>query len=155
MDWLSTQRSKIDALILEGIADMRQLKNELAQASAHDYRSIMLPVLSTFGQAIMEDLVARDAFEKAKAGGEALLAELTTLDTEKNNKGGNPTKHTQEKVREQAILKQWKELEHIIKVEAELKDAFEYLSQQKQLAENINGSGNITAKEQRPQQLAL
>ncbi|KAF8378375.1 hypothetical protein HHK36_029714 [Tetracentron sinense] len=94
---LSVELSKIDARIMRSVTGMQQLELKLGPFSAHDYRSIMLPLVKSFMRAHLEDLVDNDAKEKSDAAREAFLAELA-LDAKKSiNRGGDHSKQIQEK----------------------------------------------------------
>ncbi|XP_057983147.1 uncharacterized protein LOC131168020 [Malania oleifera] len=94
---LSIELSKIDARILRSFVAMHQLELKIWLLSALDYRSIMMPLLKSFMQAHLVDLVDKDALEKSDAARDAFLAELA-LDAAKNtNSGGNQAKQMQAK----------------------------------------------------------
>ncbi|KAA8530304.1 hypothetical protein F0562_005013 [Nyssa sinensis] len=125
---------EIDARILRILTDMNQLENKIVQVSAHDYRSIMLPLVKSFMLARFEDFVDRDTTQKSDAARE--IAELV-LDGKKNiNQGGDQTKYTQQELKERKFeesLKYQRQIEN----EAEL----EQLEEQ-----NKKSCGTIPAK---------
>ncbi|KAI3987780.1 hypothetical protein MKX01_028514 [Papaver californicum] len=94
---LSVELSKSDARIMRTVVGMQQLELKLGPLSSHDYQAIMLPLVKSFMQSHLEELVDKDAREKSDAAREAFLAELA-LDAKKNlNKGGDHSKLVQEK----------------------------------------------------------
>ncbi|KAF8390293.1 hypothetical protein HHK36_024818 [Tetracentron sinense] len=94
---LSLELSKIDARIMWNVAGMQQLEVKLGSCSAYNYRWIMLALLKSYLRAHFENLVDKDAQEKADAARESFLAELA-LDTKKSiDRGGDHSKQTQEK----------------------------------------------------------
>ncbi|MCL7026748.1 hypothetical protein MKW94_026137 [Papaver nudicaule] len=94
---LSVELSKSDARIMRVVIGMQQLELKLGPLSSHDYRAIMLPLVKSFMQSHLEELVDKDAREKSDAAREAFLAELA-LDAKKSlNKGGDHSKLVQEK----------------------------------------------------------
>ncbi|KAA8530308.1 hypothetical protein F0562_005017 [Nyssa sinensis] len=97
---LYVELCEIDARILWIVGQMKQLEIKLALLSAHDYRSIMFPLLKSFMLAHFEDLVDKDATEKSDAAREAFLAELALDDRKNINKGGNQTKHKQKMLKD-------------------------------------------------------
>ncbi|KAI3977988.1 hypothetical protein MKX01_032365 [Papaver californicum] len=93
----SVQLSKSDARIMRTVVGMQQLELKLGPLSSHDYRAIMLPLVKSFMQSHLEELVDKDAREKSDAARVAFLAELA-LDAKKSlNKGGDCSKLVQEK----------------------------------------------------------
>nr|XP_011464559.1 PREDICTED: uncharacterized protein LOC101311291 isoform X2 [Fragaria vesca subsp. vesca] len=102
------QLSKIDARIMRNVTGMQQLEVKLEPVSAHDYRSIVLPLVKSYLRAHLEDLAEKDATEKSDAAREAFLAELA-LDSKKGVKGGNDNaRHTQEKVKDKKKNKEYR-----------------------------------------------
>lgn len=94
---LSVELSKIDARIMRNVNVMQQLELKLEPVSAHDYRSIMLPLVKSYLRAHLEDLAEKDATEKSDAAREAFLAELAR-DSKKGVRGGSDnSRHSQEK----------------------------------------------------------
>ncbi|CAL5369969.1 unnamed protein product [Camellia sinensis] len=92
IDESSKELGQIEGLIVRGFTVARQLVVKFMQASRHDYRSIMLPLLKSFMRAKFEALVNEDAKQKSAAAEEAFLSELA-LEAKKNmSKGGNNTK---------------------------------------------------------------
>lgn len=129
------QLSKIDARIMRNVTGMQQLELKLEPVSAHDYRSILLPLvksylrvdieqldlivefLAFFGpnfnfnisfQAHLEDLAEKDATEKSDAAREAFLAELA-LDSKKGARGGSDnSKHMHDKTKDKRKHKEFR-----------------------------------------------
>ncbi|KAI4343823.1 hypothetical protein L6164_011129 [Bauhinia variegata] len=93
---LSIELSKIDARIMRSVTGMQQLELKLEPVSAHDYRSILLPLVKSYLRAHLEDLAEKDAREKSDAAREAFLAELA-LDSKKVVKGGIDPRHLEKK----------------------------------------------------------
>ncbi|KAI3858954.1 hypothetical protein MKW98_028687 [Papaver atlanticum] len=94
---LSVELSKSDARIMRTVVGMQQLELKLGPLSSYDYRAIMLPLVKSFMQSHLEELVDKDAREKSDAAREAFLAELA-LDAKKSlNKGGDHSKLVPEK----------------------------------------------------------
>ncbi|KAK1373319.1 Inactive ubiquitin carboxyl-terminal hydrolase 54 [Heracleum sosnowskyi] len=85
---LSIELNKIDARLLRCVTEMQHLEAKLEPTSAHDYRSILLPLLKSFIRAHLEDLAEKYATEKSDAAREAFLAELA-LDSKKGIVKGN------------------------------------------------------------------
>ncbi|XP_015879540.3 uncharacterized protein LOC107415685 isoform X1 [Ziziphus jujuba] len=105
---LYIELSKIDARIMRNVSGMQQLELKLEPVSAHDYRSILLPLVKSYLRAHLEDLAEKDATEKSDAAREAFLAELA-LDSKKGVKGGNDfSRHTQEKSKDKKKNKEYK-----------------------------------------------
>ncbi|XP_050376069.1 uncharacterized protein LOC126793558 isoform X2 [Argentina anserina] len=105
---LYVELSKIDARIMRNVTEMRQLEVKLDPVSAHDYRSIILPLVKSYLRAHLEDLAEKDATEKSDAAREAFLAELA-LDSKKGVKGGNDNlRHTQEKSKDKKKNKEYR-----------------------------------------------
>ncbi|KAM5570640.1 hypothetical protein ABKV19_011338 [Rosa sericea] len=105
---LYVELSKIDARIMRNVTGMQQLEVKLEPVSAHDYRSIVLPLVKSYLRAHLEDLAEKDATEKSDAAREAFLAELA-LDSKKGVKGGNDNlRHTQEKAKDKKKNKEYR-----------------------------------------------
>ncbi|BFG32689.1 hypothetical protein CerSpe_189630 [Prunus speciosa] len=105
---LYVELSTIDARIMRNVTGMQQLEIKLEPVSAHDYRSILLPLVKSYLRAHLEDLAERDATEKSDAAREAFLAELA-LDSKKAVRGGNDSlRHTQEKTKDKKKNKEYK-----------------------------------------------
>ncbi|XP_039013323.1 uncharacterized protein LOC120142942 [Hibiscus syriacus] len=85
---LSVELSKLDARIMRNVIGMQQLEVKLEPVSAHDYRSILLPLVKSYLRVHLEDLAEKDATEKSDAAREAFLAELAR-DSKKGIRGGN------------------------------------------------------------------
>ncbi|KDP31191.1 hypothetical protein JCGZ_11567 [Jatropha curcas] len=97
---ISLELMKIDARIMRNVSGMQQLELKLEPISAHDYRSILLPLVKSYMRAHLEDLAEKDATEKSDAAREAFLAELA-LDSKKGTRGGTDNlRNTQEKSKE-------------------------------------------------------
>ncbi|KAG5536729.1 hypothetical protein RHGRI_024228 [Rhododendron griersonianum] len=105
---LATELSKLDARMMRNLGGMQQLEIKLEHISAHDYRSVLLPLVKSFVRARLEDLAEKDATEKSDAVREAFLAELA-LDSRKGNGGGSDhSKHAHEKTKEKKKNKEHK-----------------------------------------------
>ncbi|XWS60629.1 hypothetical protein CRYUN_Cryun07bG0051700 [Craigia yunnanensis] len=105
---LSVELSKIDARIMRNVTGMQQLELKLEPVSAHDYRSIMLPLVKSYLRARLEDLAEKDATEKSDAAREAFLAELAR-DTKKGVRGGSDnSRHSQEKSKDKKKNKEFR-----------------------------------------------
>ncbi|XP_025792659.1 uncharacterized protein LOC112873810 isoform X4 [Panicum hallii] len=95
---------KIDAKIMRNVAVMHQLEHKLGHASSLDYRMILVPLIKTFLQTHLEELVDKDAKERSDAAREAFLAELA-LDAKKNASKGGDMKQYHEKSKDKKKLK--------------------------------------------------
>ncbi|XVF09167.1 hypothetical protein REPUB_Repub07fG0068300 [Reevesia pubescens] len=105
---LSVELSKIDARIMRNVTGMQQLEVKLEPASAHDYRTILLPLVKSYLRAHLEDLAEKDATEKSDAAREAFLAELAR-DSKKGVRGGNDNSRTsQEKSKDKKKNKEFR-----------------------------------------------
>lgn len=105
---LSIELSKIDARIMRNVTGMQQLELKLEPVSAHDYRSILLPLVKSYLRAHLEDLAEKDATEKSDAAREAFLAELA-LDSKKSVRGGSDnSRHTHEKTKDKRKNKEYR-----------------------------------------------
>lgn len=105
---LSIELSKIDARIMRNVTGMQQLELKLEPVSAHDYRSILLPLVKSYLRAHLEDLAEKDATEKSDAAREAFLAELA-LDSKKSVRGGSDnSRHTHEKIKDKKKNKEYR-----------------------------------------------
>lgn len=105
---LSIELSKIDARILRNVNGMQLLEAKLDPASAHDYRSIVVPLLKSYLRARLEDLAEKDATEKSDAAREAFLAELA-LDSRKGVGGEiDNSRHLNEKLKDKRKNKEYK-----------------------------------------------
>lgn len=80
---ITMELSKIDAKIMRNVAVMHQLEHKLGPASSLDYRTVLIPLMKSFLQTHLEELVDKDARERSDAAREAFLAELA-LDAKKN-----------------------------------------------------------------------
>ncbi|KAL6901790.1 hypothetical protein ACP4OV_004666 [Aristida adscensionis] len=96
---ISTELSKIEARIMRNVAVMQQLEHKLGPASTLDYRTILVPLLKSFLQCHLEELVDQDARERSDAAREAFLAELA-LDAKKNASKGSDVKQSHGKSRD-------------------------------------------------------
>ncbi|XP_062209984.1 uncharacterized protein LOC133911660 [Phragmites australis] len=101
---ITIELGKIDARIMRNVAVMQQLEHKLGPASALDYRTILLPVMKSFLQSHLEELVDKDARERSDAAREAFLAELA-LDAEKNASKGGDMKQSTEKSKDKKKFK--------------------------------------------------
>ncbi|XP_022738696.1 uncharacterized protein LOC111291303 isoform X2 [Durio zibethinus] len=105
---LSVELSKIDARIMRNVTGMQQLEVKLEPVSAHDYLSILLPLVKSYLRAHLEDLAEKDATEKSDAAREAFLAELAR-DSKKGVRGGNDnSRHSQEKNKDKKKNKEFR-----------------------------------------------
>ncbi|KAM1026094.1 hypothetical protein ACFX13_039776 [Malus domestica] len=105
---LYVELSKIDVRIMRNVTGMQQLEVKLEPVSAHDYRSILLPLVKSYLRAHLEDLAEKDATEKSDAAREAFLAELA-LDSKKGVRGENDNlRHTQEKTKDKKKNKEFR-----------------------------------------------
>ncbi|PPR91316.1 hypothetical protein GOBAR_AA29373 [Gossypium barbadense] len=105
---LSLELSKIDARIMRNVTGMQQLELKLESVSAHDYQSIMLPLVKSYLRAHLEDMAEKDATEKSDAAREAFLAELAR-DAKKVARGGSGnSRHSQEKVKDKKKNKEFR-----------------------------------------------
>ncbi|KAK0588126.1 hypothetical protein LWI29_034754 [Acer saccharum] len=105
---LSVELSKIDARIMRNVTGMQQLELKLEPISAHDYRSILLPLVQSYLRAHLENLAEKDATEKSDAAREAFLAELA-LDSKKGaRKGSDNSKHMHDKTKDKRKNKEFR-----------------------------------------------
>ncbi|TYH42024.1 hypothetical protein ES332_D11G034800v1 [Gossypium tomentosum] len=105
---LSLELSKIDARIMRNVTGMQQLELKLESVSAHDYQSIMLPLVKSYLRAHLEDMAEKNATEKSDAAREAFLAELAR-DAKKVARGGSGnSRHSQEKVKDKKKNKEFR-----------------------------------------------
>ncbi|XP_035541362.1 FK506-binding protein 5-like [Juglans regia] len=89
---ISREVYKLDAIILTTKFAVGQTGKRLWSVLVHDYRFIIVPLLKSFVQARLHDMVDKDAAEKSSTAAEALLAELA-VDAKKNtDKGGVSSK---------------------------------------------------------------
>ncbi|XP_040990988.1 myosin-2 heavy chain-like [Juglans microcarpa x Juglans regia] len=89
---ISREVYKLDAIILTTKFAVGQTGKRLWSVLLHDYRFIIVPLLMSFVQARLQDMVDKDAAEKSSTAAEALLAELA-VDAKKNtDKGGVSSK---------------------------------------------------------------
>ncbi|KAM7471373.1 hypothetical protein LguiA_009556 [Lonicera macranthoides] len=93
---LSLELSKIDAVIMRSVTGVQQLEVKLEPASAHDYRSIVVPLLKSFMRACLEDLAEKAAKEKSDAAREAFLAELELDEKTKEKKRNKENRKTKD-----------------------------------------------------------
>uniref|UniRef100_A0A2N9EWD4 C2H2-type domain-containing protein n=1 Tax=Fagus sylvatica TaxID=28930 RepID=A0A2N9EWD4_FAGSY len=164
---------KLDAIIMMINTSMQHTWKKLEMVTTYDYRSIVVPLLKSFMQAQLEEMVDKDAAEKSNAAVEALLSELAL--NEKNiEKGGNDARKGQGKLKDKKKKKNHKkakefkvtggpittdeleteELElkaeeeyRMLEMNLELQMRIEYEAKQKRLAE-LNkaetSAGNVT-----------
>ncbi|KAM1209879.1 hypothetical protein ACFX2I_015439 [Malus domestica] len=105
---LYVELSKIDARIMQNVTGMQQMEVKLEPISAHDYRSILLPLVKSYLRAHLEDLAEKDATEKSDVAREAFLAELA-LDSKKGIRGVNDNlRHSQEKTKDKKKNKEFR-----------------------------------------------
>ncbi|CAK9180383.1 unnamed protein product [Ilex paraguariensis] len=95
-----------DARILRSCADIRKLYSRLAKVSVHDYRTIIVPLLKSFIQAQLENLVYQYAIRKSDVAGEALLAELESDANKRLSKG--QMKHVEGKMKDKKKKKDYR-----------------------------------------------
>ncbi|CAN6285585.1 unnamed protein product [Urochloa humidicola] len=103
-DQITMELGKLDAKIMRSVAVMHQLEHKLGPASYLDYRMILLPLMKSFLQSHLEELVDKDARERSDAAREAFLAELA-LDAKKNASKGGDMKQYQEKSKDKKKAK--------------------------------------------------
>ncbi|GLT46395.1 hypothetical protein SLA2020_201490 [Shorea laevis] len=104
----SLKVSKLDAQLMQILTGMQQLELKLELISAHDYGTMLLPLVKSYLRAHLEDLAEKDATEKSDAAREAFLAELA-LDSKKGVRGGNDnSKHAPEKSKERKKNKEYR-----------------------------------------------
>ncbi|XP_035817966.1 uncharacterized protein [Zea mays] len=101
---VTVEISKIDAQIMRNLSVMRHLEHKLGPASALDYRMILLPLMRSFLQSHLGELVDKDAKERSDAAREAFLAELS-LDAKKNASKGADMKQSHEKSKDKKKFK--------------------------------------------------
>ncbi|KAE8674698.1 hypothetical protein F3Y22_tig00111721pilonHSYRG00032 [Hibiscus syriacus] len=109
-DWeqLSVELSKMDARIMRNVIGMQQLEVKLEPVSAHDYQTILLPLVKSYLRVHLEDLAEKDATEKSDAAREAFLAELAR-DSKKGIRGGNDnSRNSQEKSKDKKKNKEFR-----------------------------------------------
>ncbi|KAA0057919.1 Peptidase C19, ubiquitin carboxyl-terminal hydrolase 2 [Cucumis melo var. makuwa] len=105
---LSIEISKIDGRIMRNVTGMQELELKLDPVSAHDYQSILLPLVNSYLRAHLEDLAEKDVTKKSDAAREAFLAELER-DSKKDSKGGSDNlKHAREKSKEKKKSKEFR-----------------------------------------------
>nr|CAB3501918.1 unnamed protein product [Digitaria exilis] len=96
--------SKADAKIMRNVAAMHQMEHKLGPSSSLDYRLILIPLVKSFLQSHLEELVDKDARDRSDAAREAFLAELD-LDAKKNASKGGVMKPYNEKSKDKKKLK--------------------------------------------------
>ncbi|KAF5734157.1 Ubiquitin carboxyl-terminal hydrolase-related protein isoform 4 [Tripterygium wilfordii] len=106
---LSLELSKIDARIMRNVTGMQQLELKLEPVAAHDYRSILLPLVKSYMRAHLEDLAEKDATEKSDAAREAFLAELA-LDSKKGAWGIDNMRQTQDKTKDRKKNREFRKI---------------------------------------------
>ncbi|CAA2959784.1 uncharacterized protein LOC111371309 [Olea europaea var. sylvestris] len=79
----SVELCHTDAMILRVLDWMQQLEVKLDSASAHDFRSILVPLVKSYLRAHLEAMAEKDATKKSDAAREVLLAELA-VDSEQS-----------------------------------------------------------------------
>ncbi|XP_022852661.1 uncharacterized protein LOC111374241 [Olea europaea var. sylvestris] len=106
-DIVTLELHKVDARILHVINLMHQLEVKLDAASTHDFRSILVPLVKSYLQAHLEDLVEKEeATKKSDAAREALLAELA-VESERGFGGeGDNSRHMQERIKDKKKRKE-------------------------------------------------
>ncbi|PPS08609.1 hypothetical protein GOBAR_AA12046 [Gossypium barbadense] len=105
---LSVELSKIDARIMRNVTGMQQLEVKLEPVSAHDFQSVLLPLVKSYLRVHLEDLAEKDATEKSDAAREAFLAELAR-DSKKSIRGGNDnSRHSQDKSKDKKKNKEFR-----------------------------------------------
>ncbi|KAL6648750.1 hypothetical protein ACP70R_012974 [Stipagrostis hirtigluma subsp. patula] len=103
-DQIIIELSKIEARIMRNVAVMQELEHKLGPALALDYRTILIPLMKSFLQSHLEELVDKDARERSDAAREAFLAELA-LDAKKNASKGSDAKQSHDKSKDKKKLK--------------------------------------------------
>ncbi|KAL2533126.1 Ubiquitin carboxyl-terminal hydrolase-related protein [Abeliophyllum distichum] len=105
-DQASLELCRIDARIVRVINWMQQLEVKLDPASAHDFRTILVPLVKSYLRAHLEDLAERDTMKKFDADTEAFLAELA-LDSENGFVGGGESSsHMHERMKDKKKSKE-------------------------------------------------
>ncbi|CAI9754612.1 unnamed protein product [Fraxinus pennsylvanica] len=95
----SVEICNTDAKILRVLDWMLQLEVKLDSASAHDFRSILVPLVKSYLRAHLEDLAEKEATRKSDAAREALLSELT-VDSEQGFGGGDNSRHMHKRMKD-------------------------------------------------------
>ncbi|KAF5730114.1 hypothetical protein HS088_TW20G00484 [Tripterygium wilfordii] len=106
---LSVELSKIDARIMRNVTGMRQLELKLEAIAAHDYLSMLLPLVKSYMRAHLEDLAEKDATEKSDAAREAFLAELA-LDSKKGARGIDNMRQTQDRAKDKKKNREFRKI---------------------------------------------
>ncbi|KAI3954017.1 hypothetical protein MKW98_017841 [Papaver atlanticum] len=101
---LSEEVIRIDGIMQLTVTDLQNLELEIAPLSSYSFREIILPLIQSFLQAHLEELVAKDAKEKSDAAREALLAELE-LEAKKGIHKGGDSKHNQGKMKDKKKIR--------------------------------------------------
>ncbi|KAL6559455.1 hypothetical protein OROGR_004572 [Orobanche gracilis] len=96
---ISTEISKVEAIMLRVIAVMKRLEVMIDPASSNDYRLILIPLVKSFLRARLEDLAEEDAIKKSTTYGEAFLAELAP-DSKKSGGGHDRSKSMHARTRD-------------------------------------------------------
>ncbi|CAK9175374.1 unnamed protein product [Ilex paraguariensis] len=102
------QNFEIDIDILWNFTKIQHLYFQLAQASVHDYRLIVAPLLLSFMRAQVEDLVHKHAVGKTDAAQEALLAEIESDASKNPTKGCNQVKRMEGKLKDKKKKKYYR-----------------------------------------------
>ncbi|KAL2553678.1 Ubiquitin carboxyl-terminal hydrolase-related protein [Forsythia ovata] len=105
-DQVSLELCRIDARIVQIINWMQQLEVKLDTASAHDFRTILVPLVKSYLRTHLEDLAEKDTMKKFDADKEAFLAELA-LDSEQGFVGGgDSSSHMHERMKDKKKSKE-------------------------------------------------
>ncbi|XP_038880740.1 uncharacterized protein LOC120072339 isoform X2 [Benincasa hispida] len=105
---LSIEISKIDGRIMRNVTGMQQLELKLESVSAHDYQSILLPLVNSYLRTHLEDLAEKDVTKKSDAAREAFLAELARDSKKGIKSGGDNPRHAHEKPKEKKRSKEFR-----------------------------------------------
>uniref|UniRef100_A0A2N9EWY8 C2H2-type domain-containing protein n=1 Tax=Fagus sylvatica TaxID=28930 RepID=A0A2N9EWY8_FAGSY len=98
---------KLNTIIMMINTAMQHTWKKIEMVTTYDYRSIVVPLLKSFMQAQLEDMVDKDAAEKSNAALEALLSELA-LNDKNIKKGGNDARKGQGKLKDKKKKKNHK-----------------------------------------------
>ncbi|CAI9787272.1 unnamed protein product [Fraxinus pennsylvanica] len=104
-DFVCIELCKIDARILRVMNLMHQLEVRLNPAAAHDFRSILVPLVQSYLRACLEDLAEKEATKKSDAAREALLAELAA-DFGQGFGGEDNSRHMKERTKDKKKSKE-------------------------------------------------
>ncbi|XP_022849882.1 uncharacterized protein LOC111371971 [Olea europaea var. sylvestris] len=105
-DFVGIELCKIDARILRVMNSMHQLEVHLNPAAAHDFRSILVPLVKSYLRARLEDLAEKEATKKSDAAREALLAELAADFVQGSGGGEDSSRHMQDRTKDKKKSKE-------------------------------------------------